>query len=67
MNFFAQNFWTKKDRDKHETASYSSRRDASKHLHFNHERQFEILTLGQVKWPDLMKDPGRSCCISVDA
>lgn len=46
MNFFAQNFWTKKDRDKHETTSYSSRRDASKHLHFNPERQFEIPTLG---------------------
>ena len=29
--------------------------------------QFEILTLGQVKWPDLINDNGGLCCISVDA
>ena len=25
--------------------------------------QFETSTIGQVKWPDLMNDPSRSCCI----
>ena len=29
--------------------------------------QFENLTLGQVKWPDLINDPGRSYCMSFDA
>ena len=65
--FIANNFWAKQNKEKHETPLYSSRPYASNRLHFEPKRSCENLTIVQVQWPDLMNDPGRSCCISVDA
>ena len=39
----------------------------SKHMRLDPKGQSENPTIGQVKWPDLMNDPGRPCYISIDA
>ena len=65
--FFANNFWIRKGSEKRETLSYFSHWDASKCMHSDPKTSINKLTLGWVKWPDIMNDPGRSCYILVDA
>ena len=66
-SFFANYFWTKKEREKHETPSYSSRQDPSKHVNLDPERSIWKFDLRSAQWPDLINVPGRSYCISFDA
>ena len=50
----ANNFWTNKDREKRETLPYSSRQDASKHVHLELESsiwKFDLRS-GQMTWPE---------------
>ena len=51
---FANNLWTKKDREKRETSSYSSHQDASKHMHLDPESLIWKFDL----WSDQINDPG---------
>ena len=56
----------KKQREKREASSHSSRQDALKHMHFDPESSIWKFDVRLDQMTDMMNDPDTSYCISGD-
>ena len=67
INVFTNDLWTKKGENKKQNTIVFLASKRIESYTFIPKSRFETLTLGEIKWPDLINEPGSSYCISVDA